>query len=203
LAQRRAVEAADSPKRSGPWRHRTALVGLLVAWTGCAGSGASFVNPAIDFSYIRRCAVLPFQNLTDDSFADERLQSIFLMELLSHGSLAVVDLEETASAMRAQRIVPGSTLTPEQVVSLGKVLEVEAVFLGSVEEYGLESRSRRPTYSLTTVFSMAETETGNIIWRSQAHVDGSSFWKKIFGGEPAGQFDVSRKAVRKALETLF
>jgi hypothetical protein len=179
-----------------------ALLGFLVALAGCAGSGASFVNPAVDFSHIRRCAVLPFQNLTDDSFADERLQSIFLMELLDRGSLAVVDLEETASTMRAQRLVPGSTLTPEQIVSLGEALEVEAVFLGSVEEYGLVSRSRRPASSLTAVFSMAETETGNIIWRSQVHADGSSFWKKIFGGESASQFDVSRKAVRKALGTL-
>lgn len=193
----------DSPRRGGWWRRRAGLVGLLVAWSGCAGSGTSFVSPAVDFSQIRRCAVLPFQNLSDDSFADERLQSIFLMELLRRGSLAVVDPEETASAMRARRFVPGSALTPEQIVTLGEALGVEAVLFGSVEDYSLESRSRRPTRSLTAVFGMAETETGNIIWRSQVHVVGSSFWRRIFGSEPAGQYDVSRKAVRKALGTLF
>jgi uncharacterized protein YbjQ (UPF0145 family) len=50
---------------------------------------------------------------------------------------------------------------------------------------------------------MAETETGNLIWRSQVHVDGSSLWKKLFGGESASLYDVSRKAVQKALGSLF
>ena len=105
--------------------------------------------------------------------------------------------------MKDQKIALGSPLTPEQIVTLGEALSVEAVFLGSIEEYGLQSRSRQQIYGVTAVFSMAETETGNLIWRSQVHVDGSSFWKKIFGGESASLYDVSRKAVRKALGSLF
>lgn len=181
------------------------LVSLLLAlplWTGCAGSSRSFVHPTVDFSHIHRCAILPYQNLTVDGFADERLQSIFLMELLHRGSLEIVDPEETASAMKAQKLSPGSTLTPEQIVSLGKALSVEGIFLGSVEEYGLQTRSRQQIYEVTAVFSLAETETGNLIWRSQVHVDGSSFWKKLFGGDSAGLYDVSRKAVDRALGSL-
>ncbi len=180
----------------------TCLLFVLLLWTGCAGSGTSFVHPTVDFSHIRRCALLPFQNLTEDGFADERLQSVFLMEILERGSLSIIDPEETVSAMKELRLAPGSTLTPEQIVALGKALSVEAVFFGSVEEYGLQSRSRQQIYEITAAFGMAETETGNLIWRSQVHVDGSSFWKKIFGGESAGLYDISRKAVRRALGSL-
>jgi hypothetical protein len=192
-------------ERDGQQGYRRGLFCFLLVLpllVGCAGSSTSFVLPTVDFSHIHRCAVLPFQNLTMDGFADDRLQSIFLMEVLQRGSLAIVDPEETVSTMKLQGLTPGSTLTPEQIVALGKALSVEAVFLGSVEEYGLQSRSRQQSYEVTAVFSMAETETGNLIWRSQVHVDGSSFWKMLFGGEPAGLYDVSRKAVRKALGSL-
>lgn len=186
--------------RYGRWL--TCLLFALLLWTGCAGSGPSFVHPTVDFSHIRRCALLPFQNLTEDGFADERLQSVFLMELLERGELSIVDPEETVGAMKELRLAPGSTLTPEQVVALGKALSVEAVFFGAVEEYGLLSRSRQQIYEITASFGMAEAETGNLIWRSQVHVDGSSFWKRIFGGESAGLYDISRKAVRRALGSL-
>jgi hypothetical protein len=114
----------------------------------------------------------------------------------------MVDPEETVSAMNAQHVTPGVAPTPEQIVSLGKTLSVDAVFMGSVEEYGLQSQSRQQIYGVTAVFSMAETETGNLIWRSQVHVAGSSIWKRIFGGESASLYDISKTAVRRALADL-
>jgi hypothetical protein len=170
---------------------------------GCAGGALNYVHPDADFSHIQRCAILPFENLTSDGFADQRVQSIFLMELLRHGSPMVVDPEETISVMRELKINPATTPTPEQIVALGKALSVEGVFLGTVEEYGLSNRSHDQVYYVTGVFELAETETGQRIWRSQVHVDGSSLLKQIFGGDSASQYDVTRKAVRKSLGTLF
>ncbi len=198
-----ATELRMSGSQRGCGAGLSWILFLLPLCIGCAGSSRSFVHPTVDFSHIQRCAVLPYQNLTQDGFADERLQSIFLMEVLERGSLTIVDPEETVSAMKELKLTPGSILTPEQIMALGKALSVEGVFFGSVEEYGLQGRSRQPVYGVTAVFSMAETETGNLIWRSQVHVDGSSFWKKLFGGESASLYDVSRKAVRKALGSLF
>ena len=176
---------------------------LLILSAGCAGGNAtSYIHPTVDFSHIHRCAVVPYQNLTPDNFADERLESVFLSEVLRDGSLAVLDPEETVSAMRGLKIAPGEPLTPEQIASLGKALGVEGIFFGTVEEYGLSRSSRRQLYTVTAIFSMAETETGNLIWRCQVHADGSSFWKKLFGGDSASLYDVSQKAVRKALGTL-
>jgi hypothetical protein len=180
---------------------RACVMLVLPMLAGCAGSDA-FIQPNVDFSHIHRCAVLPYQNLTSDGFADRRLQSIFLMEVLREGSLEIVDPEETVSAMRAAQLAPGTLPTPAQVVTLGKALSVDAVFLGSVEEYGLQSLSHRQMYGVTAAFSMAETETGSLIWRSQVHVDGSSFWRRLFGGDSESLYDVSRKAVRKALGSL-
>ena len=179
------------------------LCWLSLACFGCASSGTSFLHPNVDFSHIQRCALLPFLNLTSDTFANERLQSVFLTEILNHPSLTLVDPEETVSAMKQLHISLTTALTPEQIVALGKSLKVDGVFLGSVEEYGEASHTRSPTFAVTAVFDLAETETGNTIWRCQVHVDGSSLWRKLFGGDSASLYAVSRKAVQKALGTLF
>ena len=178
------------------------LLAFLPIVAGCSGGGTVFVHPDVDFSHIRRCAVLPFQNLTEDAFAGKRMESIFLMEVLASGTLIVVDPEEAAGAAAKLQISPGSVPTPEQVVALGKALSVEGVLLGSVEDYGPLNRSGQQGLQVTATFSLAETETGTVIWRSQVHVEGLSLWKRLFGGESASLFDLSRKAARKALGSL-
>ena len=191
-------------KKRRNWRTgAAALLAPVLLVLGCAGGGASFIHPNVNFGNIRKCALLPFQNLTSDSFADDRMQSVFLTELLNHPSLALVDPEETVSAMRELRLPAGSALSPEQVVALGKALKVDAVFGGSVEEYGLPTHMRQQAYTVTAVFNLAETETGSVIWRSQVHVDGSSWWRKLIGSESVSLYDVSRQAVRTALGSLF
>ncbi len=200
------VERKMTEKRTGAWAGSCGLVlmlALVAAAGGCASVATSYLDTAVDFSHIKKCAILPFGNLTSDSFADERIQSIFMMEVLKHGSLVLVDPEETAGAMRDLHIGGATNPTPEQIVALGKALSVEAVFQGTVEEYGQANQSRQQYYFVTGSFSMAETETGKVIWRSQVHVGGSSLRVKLFGGEPPSLYDVSRKAVRKALEGLF
>lgn len=169
---------------------------------GCSSSGTSYVNPNVDFGYMQRAAVLPFQNLTSDDIADERMHSIFLMEILKEDVLDIVDSRETVSVMRGMGLSPGSSLTPEQVVALGDKLVVDALFFGTVEEYGYSRGDRRRGPEITAVFGMIETETGAVVWRSQVHATGSSFLKRLFGGGAADLFDVSRDTVRKALRTL-
>lgn len=181
---------------------RLALVVAALAGAGCGSPGGSYVHPNVDFTYMKRAAVLPFQNLTTDFQAAERMQSIFLMELLEEDVLALVDPRETQAALLALGLPAGSALTPEQAIALGKKLEVQALFFGTVEEYGYGQgdRSRGPV--LTATFGMTETQTGVLVWRAQSHATGSSVWNKLFGGGPRDLYDVSRETVRKALRTL-
>jgi hypothetical protein len=151
---------------------------------------------------MERAAVLPFQNLTSDFLAGERIQSIFLMELLSEGILVIVDPRETSAAMGMLGLQAGTALTQEQAVALGKKLGVDALFFGVVEEYGQGRGDRSRGPEVTVVLGMTETETGALVWRSQAHGTGSSWTGKLFGGGPADLYTVSRETLRKALGTL-
>lgn len=177
-------------------------VAFLPALVGCGSSAQSYVKPMVDFSYLQRTAVLPFQNLTRDDLADERMQSVFLTELLSAEILEVSDPRETAAALLTLGIPNNQALTPEQAVALGKQLSVDAIFSGIVEDYGFARGGLDRSPEITLVLALTETETGSIVWRSQVHETGSSFWKRIFGGSPDDIYEVSRETVRKALGTL-
>lgn len=179
-----------------------AIAIVVVAGAGCGSSNSSYIHPNVDFTYMKRAAILPFQNLTTDFQAGERMQSIFLMELLNEDVLTLVDPRETAAAMKELSLPANGALTTDQVLALGKKLDVQALFSGSVEEYGYGQgdRSRGPV--ITATFTMTETQTGVLVWRAQAHSTGASFRNKLFGGGPKDLYDVSRKTVHDALRSL-
>jgi hypothetical protein len=182
---------------------RAGLVVLaILALPGCGSTPSAYIHPNFDFRFVQRVAVLPYQNLTADRIAGERLQSIFLIELLDEEVLEVVDPRETVEAMMSLGLNPGTALNPEQAVQLGKRLEVDALFFGVVEEYGYSRGDRSRGPEITAVFGMTETQTGTEIWRTQAHETGSSIWKKLFGGGSDDIYTVSRDVVRRALDTL-
>ena len=178
------------------------LVVPAVLLFGCGAPVTSYIHPNVDFGYMQRAGVLPFGNLTPDVLAGQRMQSIFLMELLEEDALEIVDPRETQAAMRTLGLTRGSDLTPEQAIALGNKLGVEALFFGVVEEYGFGLGDRRRGPEITGVFGMIETQTGVVVWRAQVHETGSSIWQRLFGGRADDLYTVSRDAVRRALQTL-
>jgi hypothetical protein len=188
---------------------RRLLSGLALILTtlalvpGCSPQATSYVREDVDYSFIRTVAIFPFKNLSQDVHANDRVYSIFTSQLLAREAVEVVEYGAVLSAMAQMRLNLDSVLTPAQVIEMGKILGVNAIFFGTVEEYGVERVSRDRTYSLTCSYSLAETETGVTIWSSQTRSQGSSVWRKIFGGGSASLYSVSRKNVDNALETLF
>jgi hypothetical protein len=181
-----------------------ALALLCCALPGCSPRATTFTRTDVDFGRIHRCAVLPFRNLSSDAKAAERLEGVFLTELLGAGKgLIVIEPGATDAAIRDLRLNVGEPLAPAQVVELGKRLGVEGVFAGAVIDHGAEQNSRDRANVVTAEFSLSETETGALVWQTQVHATGSSVWRKLFGGESEGLYDVSRDVVRKALGTLF
>lgn len=187
-------------------RHRvriSILLAMLPALLSCAPSLTSFQHPDVDLGYMRSAAVLPFQNLSDDSFADERIHSLFLMEVLAEDVLRIVESGDVAQTLRLLRIPFGTEPTPEQIVTLGRELGVDAVFFGIVEEYGTIRSNREQNNRVTASFALAETQTGVVVWRAQVHDSGGSFWRRLFGGNGRSLHAVSGAVVRRALGTLF
>ncbi len=181
----------------------TALVVLCSLAAGCGPRASQYIREDVDFSFIRRVAIFPFYNLTQDTFAAQRVQSIFVTEVLKTGQVEVADRGETLAIVSEMKIAPDRVMSPEQVMELGKRLQVDGVFFGTVEEYGTERSAHDPAQVVTSVYQLHETQTGRLVWSSQTRTDGTSVMRKLFGGGTAGIFDVARANVRAALETLF
>ncbi len=175
---------------------------LALALAACSSGTTAFVRDDVDYSFMRRVAVLPYRNLSQDVHAATRMQSVFTTELLRRETFEVVALGEVLSAMNRMRLAADEELSEDQIVALGKELGVDGLFFGTVDEYGIERVSNQRIYVVTATFSMAETETGSLVWTSQVHQDGDSLGRKLFGGGSASQHDVSRAAVDHALGTL-
>jgi len=171
--------------------------------TACSSGTSSYVRNDVDLGYIQTVAVVPFRNLSQDLHAGTRLYSVFMTELLERDAFRVVAMGEVLSAMNRLHIGSDEELSQEKIVALGKELGVNGLFLGSVDQYGLERVSNQRIYTLTATFSLVETETGSVVWTSQVHNDGDSLGRKLFGGGSASQYDVSKDAVDRALGTLF
>lgn len=190
-------------KRSGWWVSVVLLAGAAVLLGGCSPRASQFVREDVDFSFIHRVAIYPFFNLTQDIFAAQKVQSIFVTEILATGQLEVVDRGEMLAAITDLKLAPDMILSPPQVTELAKRLKADAIFFGIVEDYGLERTSHDPNNVVTVNYQLIEAETGRTVWSSQSRTDGTSLMRKLFGGGTASLFDVSRANVRAALGTLF
>ncbi|MBM4129870.1 hypothetical protein FJ250_02420 [bacterium] len=186
------------------WPRPAAIVAAMLLLTagGCGPGASQFIRDDVDLSFVRRVAVYPFYNLSQDMFGGQRVQSVFLTELLARGAVEVVDRGEMLAAIAELKLPPDAILSPEQVVALGKRLQAEGIFFATVEEYGAE-RGAEQVQVVTAAYQLCEAQTGRVVWSSQTRTDGTSLLRKLFGGGSASSYDVARANVRAALGTLF
>jgi TolB-like protein len=183
---------------------RTLLLLLIFSVVGCKGSVIRYINPEANFSYIKKVAVLPFNNMSNDRFAGERVRNTLTVDLMSRGVFEVMERGEVTKAMglvfRAAGFEEGSAVEvdKETLKLLGERLGVQAVILGSVDEY--ESGGRRSVVSLSV--RMLDTSSGIVLWQAKSTVTGISTWRTIVGLEELDRSTLTRAAVKDALDTL-
>lgn len=177
----------------------------LAAWSlSCAGTIGSteFTNPAIDFSFVQRVAVLPFENLSADQPAGFRATRLMITELLASGAVDVVEPGEVEGALA--RLAGGRPRRPtiEQIVSLGQGLGVQAVILGTVAQSDVLRSGAVGIPVVTLDAQMVETETGAIIWAATHTEKGRGFSARLLGtgGQPISE--TTRRCVQELLATL-
>jgi curli biogenesis system outer membrane secretion channel CsgG len=103
------------------------LLPLLLLASACATPNVA-VNPRADFSSIKRVAVLSFGGPRGDLAADLLTQS-----LIARGA-DVIERQRLDSVMREQSLTASSAFDPATARQLGKLLGVDALFVGTVAE---------------------------------------------------------------------
>jgi len=96
-----------------------------VLFAGCTGPQVA-VNQHADFSRIHRVAVATFGGENGDVAAD-----LLTHDLLQHGA-DVVERQRLDAVLQEQNLSSQNVLDPETVKKIGKILGVDAIFVGTV-----------------------------------------------------------------------
>ena len=168
----------------------------------CSSSVKRYVRTGTDVQSIKTVAVLPFENLTRDEHAGEKIRNAVIMDLLSRG-VNVIEPGEVLKILKELQIKPDVLLPTEDIKSAGESLEADALITGSVETFGTSQGINASYPEVSVHLMMLEPEGGNIIWSVWHTTGGASFWTRHFGAEGRTIDETARLVVQEAFGTLF
>jgi hypothetical protein len=184
---------------------KLAVLAIIVFLFGCApGSSLTyFHDPSMDFAAVRSVAVMPFENLSREARAGERVRDIFANSLLSTGAVYVIPSGEVSRGIARAGILNPAVPSLEEIGKFAGIIKVDAVITGSVTEYG-QVRSGSTTANVISMnVQMIEVQALRTVWTASATKGGVSIWDRLFGsgGEPMN--DVTMAAVADVIDKLF
>jgi TolB-like protein len=169
---------------------------------GCGSTPKYYIRQKVDYSGIKKVAVLPFETLTPEEYAGEKIRKLVITELLSRG-IDVVEPGEVTRALIELKIRSLGSIKTTDIQNIAKTLGVEALIMGSVEAYGI-SRGISVTYPEVAInLRLIEASTGNIIWSVSHTSGGPNFWTRHFGAEGISLSEAATKVVKEAIDTLY
>lgn len=177
---------------------------FILFHSGCAGGGENtYKNRMMNFGAIQSVAVLPLQNLTSDDDSAARVRDTFMVMLLATEAIYVLPPGEVQRGIERAGLRDTSAPTLEQVQSLGKILDVDAIITGTLREYGPVRSGQTQANLISVSMQMLEVETGSIIWSGASTQGGIGFSDRLLGGGGDPMNGVTRDAVNDLLDQLF
>ena len=178
------------------------LLGFLAA-CGTSDKLTYFHDPQMDFAAVRSIAVMPFENLTREQMAGERVREVFVNSLLATGAVYVVPTGEVSRGIARAGMLNPSGPSTEEIGKFAGIIRVDAVITGTVTEYG-EVRSGSASANVISMsVQMIEVQTGRTVWTASATKGGISIWDRLFGSGGQPMNHVTIEAVNDILDKLF
>ena len=185
--------------------NKLVLSSLVIFLFACApGSSLTYYHdPQMDFAAIRTVAVMPFENLSRESQAGERVRDVFTNSLLSTGAVYVIPAGEVSRGIVRAGILNPAVPSGEEIAKFAGIIKVDAVITGTVTEYGAVTSGNATANVVSMNVQMIEIQSQRIVWTASATEGGISIWDRLFGagGEPMN--DVTMAAVNNVLDKLF
>jgi hypothetical protein len=180
------------------------LCSLLLLYA-CAGRGTSafYIRQDYDFSYVKKVAVLPLDNLTNEKFAADAVRQVVICEFLSTGLVDVAVPGEAEAAVDKLGLKSIRALSAEQIKTLGNILKVQAVVFGAVDKFGEVRIGNISAPEVTITLMMADTTSGSIVWSVTKTGGGASFAARHFGARSETMSEAVIRVVKEAIETLY
>jgi hypothetical protein len=173
---------------------------LFIFSSGC-GPKYHYKRSTFKTSNIKILAVLPFQNLTTQRYADEKVRSAVIIDLLSRG-FDVIEPGEVTRTLRDMGIRSTDSVSSSDIMYIGETFDVKTVMIGSVATFGM-SKGISVTYPEVSIhLSLLDTTSGEIMWHVWNTAGGASFWTRHFGAESKTLDETVKDVVKTAIDTL-
>lgn len=175
VTRRRAALGILAAAAAGP---------LLAACQQSADGGRTFVSATFAPGAGTRVAVLPFENLTAHPSAGLICAQLTSTELYQRGLFA--QLEETAirRTLADNRVDISKLSDRTYALEVAQLLDVDAVLIGSVSEYGYQHGLREePSVGINV--RLVGTRDGEVLWASSRADVGAGFWRRESVNETA------------------
>jgi len=186
------------------WLLMMALGLVLLVGGGCATSSENtFKNSMMNFGSVQSVAVLPFQNLTADDDAAERVRDTFMGMLLATEAIYVLPPGEVERGIERAGIRKPTMPPGDKIKALGEILKVDAVITGVLREYGQVRSGQTQANLISLSLQMMEVETGSIVWSGASTKGGIDITDRLFGGGGAPMNKVTKEAINDLLNQLF
>jgi TolB-like protein len=170
--------------------------------TRCASSPQTrYLHPNADLGMIKKVAVIPFENVTDDRAAGEKVTRIFFVELLS---LDVFEVSEPGQSVKVLRTQSGGVdaLGTADLQRIAKELGVDGLFLGSVVDFAEARSGSTQDPRVTIQLRLVDAQSGTTIWSTSQTRSRAALSTKLLGVGRESLTEVARELVRSELQTL-
>jgi hypothetical protein len=176
----------------------------VIYLSACGGKSAQtkYHDPEMDFSTLRTAAVMPLSNLSQDQLAADRVRDTFINKLMATGVLYVIPIGEVARAIQQTQLVDPSAPSTEEINKITAILQADAVFTGSVLEYG-EVRSGATSANVISVsMEMFEARSQKVVWVASSTQGGISMADRLLGSGGQPMNEVTQAAVDDLVNKL-
>jgi len=174
---------------------------LLVA--GCGGP-SRFLDPEADLPFYERVGIVPFSTLGQDRAAGYRVTDVFFSELLRSGFAEVAEPGQFYAAMLRSRggSPPENVWSTEDLHKLGEEARVQAVFMGTVREYGMVQRGRESVPTLSLEVRLVDTASGRLVWSASRDAVGGSGIPILGWGKDRTMGSITTEVCRELVQAL-
>jgi TolB-like protein len=140
--------------------------GLCTCTLGCSPGATRFVHPEADLPYYQKIAVMPFEALSNDRLAGEKVTSVFFTEVLRMGFDQVAEPGQLTTAMSRLRggTPPGNPWSTEDLSKLAEATGVQGFFMGTVRDYDMVPAGRDVYPLLSLEARFVDAATGRVVW---------------------------------------
>jgi len=187
------------------FRRLVPLIWSVALAAGCGGPRA-YIHPEADLGFYRRVGVAQFQTLADDPRAGQKVQRVFLTELLKRHDFDVVAPGQFAKVegdVRNQTGLSGdAALDSVALQGIGEKAGVQGILLGIVRDYRMERVGQEEFPMISFSLQLVDAPTGRIVWDVSVGERGGPKFPVLSLGETHTLDELTTRLCRRALGTL-